>query len=322
MILLSVPILLKRIPLIFFRKLEKLESKGIRPYLDSVSPVTINTNDKITNTSISSRRSPSQVSTSGGSANSSKQPPKQQLPLHLAAFSSVKSAAGNGNSAPEVKPRTVGMPSVPQSGNYVGEGGITRHNSGNYANRGMTSRVAPSLSHSQSVQQVLPLRLSEGNSSNNRSSTLPRGIGTQSVTNLSSYQNDQHQLPQYNNNNGNTPRYITNNVVGNNLLQHSKSSAGILTRNHTSNSPNYQPSSTSDRMNSYYANNTDNQSNNGHVEYSVMNFPNSAIPIVHKRSGSSPVPMSTSTYQNTYQQHQHQKGASDDDYDSSKILFL
>jgi hypothetical protein len=320
----------------------------------SVSPLSVNTSVEKPPT-VSARRSPSQptlvqpvVSVNTSSAASTKQT-KQQLPLHLAsALSKSGSMSGinpaTGSEPPRLIPRTssVNLPSPsPKSRSSSGllssqsqtsSGELMRNISVNQGFRGsITSRVPPAPTGlSSGVQQMLPLRLSEGLSG--RTSSLPRGLASKSVTNMMSHA-EQGPVSQTNGNQG-----LRGSRGGSHFLHHSKSSASILGGSDSQGNSNtsylYGPS-TADRMSNYYKDSHDpyrSQGNNGTAENfsgytqlytGVGQSGNPNVPIVHRRSGSSPVPMSSTAIQNQtripYNQINH---LGDDDYDSSKVLFL
>ena len=236
--------------------------------------------------------------------------PKQQIPHFLANSSSTKalqtSSPPPGAEPPKPLPRTTlaGIPKVNSvSVNMLpGENIATNRSSQGKGSRGL------SRGGSQPVQQLLPYRLSEGL----KTSSLPRGVGSRSTSSVSQSQSvdQQNFLPSSNSKTRST-------ASGSHLLHHSHSTTGGFAGE---TAPASYGHSINDRMSSYYKSTSSDprKTNNGYVEFNYgPNVINSSVPIIHRRSGSSPVPMSTIMNSSSAASHQRE-----DDSDSSNILFL
>jgi len=298
----------------------------------TVSPISVSTNFDKSVSGLTSRRSPSQTSqsitpviSSGGSGT------KQQLPLHLAALTRSNTTSSLITSEipkPLTRATTVTVPmgspnNIPHSPHLPPQSSEGSRSSSNSIGR--AARISTGSLSSQSIQQMLPLRLSEGLAL--KASSLPRGVAPKTVS--------EQTQPTLGNSNG--YQFARNLKPNNHSLHHSKSSTSILMGNDSTSNSNsgyshlYHPGMT-DRMSNYYrVLHSEGNRGQGSVEDAgdgrdddTSN--NSNLPIVHRRSGSSPVPMSTSI---PYVQKQNQVripytkySQNEDEDDSSKILFL
>lgn len=334
------------------RKLEALQKQGIRPPLDPISPLGTATAEKVPVNTVTSRRQVSQpqpppsssssVPATGQAVNGVKN--KQQLPLKLAAFSSFK-ASKSGSSSVDLPSSSTSNFRSSMMGSFKGNPSTSTSNvsqispqaSNNEALRtNQNSRVVvpPRNSNSQqqqqqqSIQQMLPLRLSEGNS--NKTSSLPRGVGSRSVSSMMNQmelQQQQHQQSQQSNSQLRTSVSSSqfphggnvNNTAGDHLTQPNSSFL-------------YGPAAAAPNnggIRKYNHSDSHQQNQSGYNEYYVHQTRNSTqdtAPIVHRRSEGSPVPMSSAPVRKPVapeiHYHQHPFFKPRDDDSESKILFL
>ncbi|CAL8134678.1 unnamed protein product [Orchesella dallaii] len=372
-----------------YRKLEAFQKnactcnwKGLVPTPDSVSPGA--GTEKPPQSAIprrpvqpSSTSNPSAQSTANGKT-------KQQLPLKLASFSSSKGSIGVGGSSsvsnlgasisaevpPKPHPRSSVLSSFKSSisASSLLQSVHSNANSGNESGSTLRSQQSwgqPTIKNSSStsqVQQLLPLRLSEGtansaavaaasaNTITTKTSSLPRGVtASRSVSSV-------HQLEQNPHPDPSSGRVQRHSGTGNMNSYVNYTSASFVDQ---PSNPSYlhgpiSGSSSSERMNAYFSKvphqyqnfGSDSsasppqipQRNSGggaHANGITILDPSSkdpttGVPIIHRRSGSSPVPMtsnSAASAKNSAHHHHHHHHhrffqPQDDDYDSSKILFL
>lgn len=295
---------------------------------------------------------------------------KQQLPLHLASFSSSKNSGGLSSSNlatlstssigsvsttsnneppplhPKPHPRSSVLSSFKSSISASSLLGPVSNSSNSNSGGGQASWGQPSIKNSSStsqVQQLLPLRLSEGTTGgggqgSSKTSSLPRGVTpSRSISSISQLeQNNPSELPP---------------APAGRMQRHSGSGNPFATgyTDQPSN-PSYlhgpvTGNSSSDRMNAYFSrppaplppSHHQQQmylttTNGANLEVSHGTPTGVANPIIHRRSGSSPVPMTGAVTNNANNSrnsashnHNHHRRffqTQDDDFDSSKILFL
>jgi hypothetical protein len=250
--------------------------------------------------------------------------------MHLAASSSFKQTNKSGTTPPgsETTPSSLIRNSV--MGSFKANSSSssisqisTQQSTSDFLRGNQSSRasITSRSGSSQQIQQLLPYRLSEG--STNKTSSLPRGVGSRSVSSMMSQMEQSAQLGEQTNNSHlrtsvSTSQFPsggsgnTNVVPGESLTQPNSSFL-------------YGPANNRTTTRTYYV--TDSQlkpgNSNGYAEFSGT--PHENIPIVHRRSGSSPVPMSSAPVRRTaapeihYHQHPFFKPRDDDE---TKILFL
>lgn len=311
---------------------------------------------------------------------------KQQLPLKLASFSSSKGSGGALSSSnlatsssstsissaanneppplhPKPHPRSSVLSSFKSSisASSLLQSVSNSNNSGSGGNN-QASWGQPSIKNSSSasqVQQLLPLRLSEGTasgggagvssapSSSTKTSSLPRGTSSsRSISGMSQQMEQPLLQAEQPPSTGRIQRHS-----GNAQITYSSSYADQPPNPSYLHGP-VGGSSSSDRMNAYFSRTAVHlppshpqyhlyqqhylaSTANGAAEGSpTFNNPTGVpVPVVHRRSGSSPVPMTgTSSTNNTnnnskgsaHNHHPHRGffHTQDDDFDSSKILFL
>lgn len=296
-----------------YRKLEKLETQGIKPLLDSVavSPISINTSFDKSVPGVTSRRSPSLTIQSSTPANPSTGS-KQQLPLHLASSlmrSNTTSSLANSEHPKQLTRSTTvsaakGSPNA-NSQNMMGQSMDSGKNSVHFATgMGRILSGASGTSNLQGVQQVLPLRLSEGLPV--KAGSLPRGLASKSALSMT-----QGQL----NPNGNQEN--RRGKTKDQSLHHSKSSTSIMMGNEF----NFSNSSGTDRMGSYHRDSESYRRLGLHENLIENTEQYNGLPISHRRSGSSPTTTSTPLVQSQVRIPYRNFSQNDDD-DSSTILFL
>jgi hypothetical protein len=281
--------------------------------MDPISPLSVTASvEKPPTNPVPTRRPLPQTTTPTSSAPANSQPAnglksKQQLPLFLASTSSFK--AGKIGGGPEVAQpppsimRNSAMSSFKGSSSGVNVSQSTypiSHDPTRQSVKGSTA--AARAASTQQVQQMLPLRLSEGNS--NKTASLPRGVGSRSVSMLNQIE-QQQQSPNSN-------------------QQMRNSSAAVF--------PYSQPPPMSSNSSFLYGPVSGRSQDSGMIHRINGHNDNlispDGISVVHRRSGSSPVPMSSVPPRRVpapeiqYHQHQHPFFHRQRDDDSEKILFL
>ncbi|XP_021964277.1 A-kinase anchor protein 13 isoform X2 [Folsomia candida] len=351
-----------------YRKLEAQQKQMRLPH-EPISPLTGTSSSSSTSSGDKVNTNPPQIirrplPTAPNSSSSASSKPsnnnlpaqngvkKQQLPLFLASNSSFK--VGKSSSCSD---------NVPQRnasvGSFRGGSVVSPPTSGSATNQSspldpsrLPGKAASSSSRNssqsqqqqQQVQQLLPLRLSEGSGGggNNKTSSLPRGVGSRSVSSMLNQMDANQQQQQQQGSNANqhhlrssasTTTFSYNNHPGgdSNLNQRvgMQSNSSFL----------YGPVSQSGVRYAYTdggggggsAPNNTSPPRNGHINENNDGLSS----VIHRRAGSSPVPMSSVQQQfpqqqqarrppgqeTQYHQHQHPFFRQRED-DGEKILFL
>ncbi|CAG7829572.1 unnamed protein product [Allacma fusca] len=296
-----------------YRKLEALQRQGIRPALEAVSPISVSAStDKPASVVPPPRRTVSQVQIPPATPqvpSTISKPAKQQIPHFLAHSSAVKSLLppSPGMETPKPMPRagiTKPPPPLPPNQSNISDSNRSSQGNGPRHPRGA----------SQPVQQILPYRLMEGL----KTSSLPRGVGSRSVSSMGHSQSLDQQSVNLNSSNSKLRNSSSPNP--NQVLHHSHSATSSFAGDPTVSSYGVR-SSTNDRMSSYYRN--PNLDKTGYMDNNYNNYgPNvirSGVPIVHRRAGSSPVPMSSTPVNSNPVVSNRPR---DDEFDMTNVLFL
>jgi len=260
---------------------------------------------------------PPSIPTGNQQANGVKSTSKQKLPMHLAASSSFKQSNKTSSTPPGpenppslIRNSVLGSFKGSPSGNSISQISAQPTNDASRTNlnaRPTTLVGAPRATSSQQVQQLLPYRLSEGSS--NKTSSLPRGVGSRSVSSMLSQLDQTGHANSHLRTSMSTSHFPPSgsNVPGDTLAQ-PNSSFLYGPANNRAGKPHVHQNP---------------PNSNGYPEFSGN--PQENIAIVHRRSGSSPVPMSSAPVRRAappeIHYHQHPFFTPRDD-DETKILFL